>query len=1166
MLCLACRHENRLDARFCGACGQSLSAICAACGSSNPPDSRFCDACGAPLAGGVLPRVQHPSPKTYTPAHLAQKILTTRSALEGERKQVTVLFVDVVGSTALASHLDPEEVHGVMGRALELMLAEVHRYEGTVNQFLGDGIMALFGAPIAHEDHAQRALHAALAIVKALAPLNEELQRTRRLTLTVRQGLNTGVVVVGSIGDDLRMDYTAVGDTTNVAARLQQASTPGAILISEPTQRLVKGYFQLKSLGELSVKGKPEGIAAWEVLVANLTKARLDVQSERGLTPFVGRERELQTLSESFAKAKGGNGQVVLLAGEAGLGKSRLLMEFRRRLGEEATWCEGRALSFGRTMAFHPLVDMLRRVYGIEETDAEADIIDKIERAVLRLGEDLRPTLPFLRYMLSVDPGKPSVLAMDPQLRRSEIFDALRRCLLRAAELKPQVIVFEDLHWMDQASEEFLRYLLDSVPATRVLLILTFRPEYAYPLGQRSYQTWLNLSPLSSDDSARMATALMAGQSAPDELREAIFRKAEGNPFFVEEVIKSLQEIGALRKDGARNVLDRPIHEIVVPDTIQDVLMARIDRLGEEPKRALQLAAVIGREFARRLIDRLAEIQERTDSVMSELKALELITETSLFPELAYMFKHALTQEVTYGSLLVKRRKDLHRLIGLAIEDLYADRLAENYGMLAYHFSRGEEWGKALDYLLKAAQKAANSSANREAIALYDQAQEAAEHLDEAARTAKVIGMHEAKGGLYILLSEPRRSRDELDRARHLAKKVGDRAREGRALAGMGFASVMAHDFDRAQEESTQAKLIGDSLNDNTVLVPAQLGLGWLNLVLGRTDAARKSFSGLEELSRDTGDAFHGSFAIGMIALIDRFDGHYVAADRRTSHGAHIARGGNAPLGLITNTWAGALSATEQGEYDKAFELYGESGTLAQKIGDEFFYLRNLNSLGWLYLEVGDVKSALDFNRRAAEASRKRGDPEIIANAELNLADTLLSLDDWSAAHAVLEGVYRLVKNPSTSDWMKWRYSQHLFASLGESWLARGDPAKAVEFGDQCLLLANRYNSPKYVARARRLKGEAALACGQWDEAQRLLNDTLAMAERLAYPTLLWKTHATLGRLHTALRRPEEALESFQAASAVLDRMKSKTKHPNLRSSLDTSPYFAQIQDLIRVV
>jgi class 3 adenylate cyclase/tetratricopeptide (TPR) repeat protein len=1110
--------------------------------------------------------VQHASPKAYTPAHLAHKILTTRSALEGERKQVTVLFVDVVGSTALASHLDPEEVHGVMGRALELMLAEVHRYEGTVNQFLGDGIMALFGAPIAHEDHAQRALHAALGIVKALAPLNEELQRTRRLSLTVRQGLNTGLVVVGSIGDDLRMDYTAVGDTTNVAARLQQASTPGAILISEPTQRLVKGYFQLRSLGELSVKGKPEGIAAWEVLAANLAKARLDVQTERGLTPFVGRERELQILRESFAKAKGGSGQVVLLAGEAGLGKSRLLMEFRRRLGEEATWCEGRALSFGRTMAFHPLVDMLRRVYGIEQTDAEADIIDKIERAVVRLGEDLRPALPFLRYVLSIDPGKPSVVAMDPQLRRGEIFDALRRCLLRAAELKPQVIVYEDLHWMDQASEEFLRYLLDSVPATRVLLILTFRPEYAYPLGQRSYQTWLNLTPLSSEDSARMAEAVMAGQSAPNELRELIFRKAEGNPFFVEEVLKSLQEIGALRRDGARNVLDRPIHEIVVPDTIQDVLMARIDRLGEEPKRALQLAAVIGREFARRLIDRLAEIQERTDGVMSELKAMELITETSLFPELAYMFKHALTQEVTYGSLLVKRRKDLHRLIGLAIEDLYPDRLAENYAVLGYHFSRAEEWNKAFDYLLKAAQKAANSSANREAIALYDQAQEAAEHLDEAARTASVIGIHEAKGGLYILLSEPKRSRDELDQARHLAQKLGDRAREGRALAGMGFASVIAHEFDRAQEESTQAKAIADALNDNSVLVPAELSAGFLHEVLGRTDEARKSFAVVEELSRKSGDAFHESLALCSMALMDRWEGHYIAADRRSSHSVQVARDSNAPLGLIVNTWIAALGATEQGEYDKAFELYGESAALAQKIGEEFYYLRNLNSLGWLYLEVGDVKSALDFNRRAAEASRKRGDPEIIANAELNLADTLLSLGDWSAAQEVLDGVYRLVKNPSTSDWMKFRYSQHLFASLGESWLARGDPAKAVEFADQCLLLANRYNSPKYVARARRLKGEAALACGQWDEAQRLFNDTFAIAERLAYPTLLWKTHAALGRLHTTLRRPEEALKSFQAANIVLDQMKSKAQHPSLLSSFAISPYVAQIQNLIRAV
>ena len=333
---------------------------------------------------------QDRAPLSYTPQHLADKILTSRSALEGERKQVTVLFVDVSGFTSLSERLDPEEVHGLMNRAFELMLTEVHRYEGTVNQFLGDGIMALFGAPIAHEDHAQRAVHAALGIRKALEGYQEELRNSLGISFQVRQGLNTGLVVVGSIGNDLRMDYTAVGDTTNVAARLQAVADPGRIVISEATHRLVGGYFYTRSLGELSLKGKAEPVGAWEVISAQVARTRLDVEAERGLTPFIGRDRELQLLLECFEKAKAGHGQVVFIVGEPGIGKSRLLLEFRRRLGDEATWLEGRSMSFGRSMAFHPLIDMLRRNFRIEEGDAEGTIVTKIERGVLRLGEDLR--------------------------------------------------------------------------------------------------------------------------------------------------------------------------------------------------------------------------------------------------------------------------------------------------------------------------------------------------------------------------------------------------------------------------------------------------------------------------------------------------------------------------------------------------------------------------------------------------------------------------------------------------------------------------------------------------------------------------------------------------------------------------------------------------------
>ncbi|MBI2156412.1 MAG: AAA family ATPase, partial [Candidatus Rokubacteria bacterium] len=475
MQCPGCQAQNRQGAQFCHACGTPLDAACPACGARLEAGSRFCDACGSQVGVTAKPGPRFESPGSYTPKHLAEKILTSRSALEGERKQVTVLFVDVSGFTSISERLDPEDVHRFMTRAFELMLAEVHRFEGTVNQFLGDGIMALFGAPIAHEDHGQRAVHAALGIRKALDGYQEELQKKRGITFQVRQGLNTGLVVVGSIGTDLRMDYTAVGDTTNIAARMQQAADRSRILISDATHRLVEGYFYTRPLGELSLKGKAEPVSAWEVIAARTARTRLDVVAEHGLTPYVGREREMRLLFECFEKARAGQGQVVFIVGEPGIGKSRLLYEFRRRLGDEATWLEGRCISFGQSIALHPVIDLLKRSFRIEEGDTEGTIAKKIERSVLLLGEDLRPIVPYLRYLLSVDPGDSTVLTMDPQQRRGEIFDALRRLLARASEVRPQVRVHEDCHWMDKATEGSLLFMVDSIPNNRILDIFTYR-------------------------------------------------------------------------------------------------------------------------------------------------------------------------------------------------------------------------------------------------------------------------------------------------------------------------------------------------------------------------------------------------------------------------------------------------------------------------------------------------------------------------------------------------------------------------------------------------------------------------------------------------------------------------------------------------------------------
>lgn len=1161
MQCPRCGHDNPAGVKFCGECGTRLEALCPACRATNPPTNRFCHECGEPLTT-ALPATTFASPQAYTPKHLAEKILTTKSALEGERKQVTVLFTDISGFTSLSERLDPEDVHQLMTRAFELMLAEVHRYEGTVNQFLGDGIMALFGAPIAHEDHGQRAVHAALGIRKALQGYQEELRDRQGMSFQVRQGLNTGLVVVGSIGSDLRMDYTAVGDTTNVAARLQQVADPGRIVISEGTHRLVGGYFHTRPLGELALKGKVEPVRAWEVISARVARTRLEVEAERGLTPFAGRERELRLLFECFEKARAGHGRIVFLVGEPGIGKSRLLTEFRQRLGDEVTWLEGRSVSFGQSIPFHPLIDLLRRNFRIEEADTEGTIVTKIERGVLLLGEDLRPILPYLRYLLSVDPGDPAAMTMDPRQRRAEIFDALRRLTVRACEVRPQVFAFEDLHWMDKATEECLLFIADSVPASRLLLILTYRPGYGHPFGERTYHTRIALTSLSTEDSIRMAQTMLATEDLPEPLTTLIARKAEGNPFFVEEVVKSLQEIGALRQAGDRTVLAKPLEEVFVPDTIQDVIMARIDRLDEAPKKTLQLASIIGREFTRRLLDRIADIRGRTEEFLRELKAIELIYEKSLFPELAYMFKHALTHEVAYNSLLVQRRKELHRLIGLAVEELYADRLAEQFEVLAHHFSRAEVWAKALDYLLKAAEKAARAFAVREALALYDQALEAASRL--GADVTTLMRIHQAKANHYFAVGEFEHSRAEGERLLDLARQAGDRQSEAAALAWTSFATLWAQDFDGAESYARQAIEVAAQVGARSALAGAYLTIGHMHALTARHDEAREELAQALTISRSAGDVVRQSLTLMMTGVLRNWTGAFREAADLTAEGVRLAREHHLLFPLLRNLWAHGAILTGMGDYDGALAMLEEGLALAEKVGDEAYIPRYVNTLGWLYLECEDLNRALELSGTAAQSARDWHHAvgvEMTAYAEINRGDAFMAKGDLLLAQEVLDEVHHIVHNPVTHPWMKWRYATHCFVSLGEFWLARGDPAKARDFADQALEIATRTNSRKYLVRTWRLRGETALARRQWNDAEEALRRAVSVAEAISNPPQLWKTYAALGRLHAETNKPDHARQAYRAARVVIDQIRGTLRHPQLRTSLETAPLVRRVYE-----
>jgi tetratricopeptide (TPR) repeat protein len=525
------------------------------------------------------------------------------------------------------------------------------------------------------------------------------------------------------------------------------------------------------------------------------------------------------------------------------------------------------------------------------------------------------------------------------------------------------------------------------------------------------------------------------------------------------------------------------------------------------------------------------------------------------------MFKHALTHEVAYNSLLVQRRKELHGFIARAIEELYADRLAEHYEILAYHFSKAEEWQQTLEYSLRAAEKATQAFATREAVALYDQALKATEMLGNAADPRTLMEIHQAKSNLYFVLSDFEQSRAEGERLLNLARQAGDRASEGAALAGMGFASLWAHSFDRALDYSREAIEVASAADAKPVLAGAHFVTAFVHAVTARLDRAGTELEQALKISREAGDVLHESLSLCFMGLATNWAGDYAQASRFLSEGLRIARHNNLLVPHLFGLFMHGVTLTGKGDYDAALTMFEEGLALSERVGDEVQRHRMLNCLGWLYMECGDLDRGIDLNRQGAEGARKRADPETIANPEINLGDIFLAKGDLTLAHEFLDGVYRLLKNPGTSEWMKWRYSTHLFASLGELWLARGDYTKAREFAGQCLDIATRTNSRKYLVRGLRLQGEIATARRHWDDAEGALREAVMIAETVGNPTQLWKTYLAAARLKDLLNRRDDARVGYQKARQVVDRVRATLQNQSLRISLERSPIIQRIYD-----
>ena len=1083
MRCPSCGYENPDDAHFCGDCGGAieLKVECPACAAENPAGQRFCNSCGQVLTAAEPAPAAGREPREYVPDHVAAKLEASAGTLEGERKQVTVLFADVQGSMDLAGSVDPEAWRTVMDGFYGLICEEVHRFEGTVNKFTGDGAMALFGAPIAHEDHAAQACYAALHLRDRLHDYSAEIRREHGLGFLVRMGLNSGEVVVGSMGRDLDLDFTAIGNTVGLAARMEALAEPGKPCLAASTASLVAGYFELEDLGEVAVKGVEGPIRTHALLGVGTARTRLQAAGPQGLSRFVGRDEELAALEAALEQADRA-GQVVGVVAEAGFGKSRLCQEFVelcRARGIQVT--EGRGVAHGRRIPLLPVIEMMRAYYGVEEQDDARAAREKIAGRLLLLDESFRETLPVVFDFLGVpDPDNPPPAQMNPEARQRALFGVVRRLVEARAGEGVGVLLVEDLHWLDPGSEAFLENLVESLPGSRTLLVANFRPEYRSGWTQRSYYQQLPLLPLSPDAITALVEDLIGGDPSLDGVAELLAERTGGVPFFIEEVVQGLVEDGTLEGERGAYRLTHSIDEIAIPPTVQAVLAARIDRLPEREKAVLQSASVIGREFSEPVLRQVTGLPEHElGEALSALRAAELVYEKSLYPEAEYAFKHPLTEEVAYRSQLGKRRARVHASVADAITELYPERHEELAGLLANH------WEQARDPL-----QGARWSARAATWAGKHHPADALRHWRRVkALASEAEDSEEARGlllasCLWILQLAWRLGVDEaeieavFEEARELAEGSGDESSMALVLLAHGIAVGMTGDIERALAMTQRARQLGIEAGNRAVEVAA--GPPYWLYMAGRVGEAAADLEG--RLDRYEGDPAIGRDILGFSPYI------------------------------WSLMWLGVSLLPEQGRLEEARRFRDRALALAEAEDDR-------ENLGWIHQNWGNLayasgepEDALDHARKGVDIAERLGTSFSRATSYLTMAGAVQLRGDWAEAAAWAERSLDLIRSTRTG----LPYEGFLLMMLAECAFELGDVAGARKRADEAVQATQRLRTRGTEARARMILGRCLLAAGATGAARAEVETALALAREGGLATTEAMIHEALAEVAAA--------------------------------------------------
>jgi class 3 adenylate cyclase/tetratricopeptide (TPR) repeat protein len=1096
MKCSRCSEDNLAGARFCGACGERLEVACPACGFANPPAGRFCTECGGPLAASD-PRFG--APAAYTPGHLAGRIRTTRAAVEGERKHVTILFADLKGSMELLAERDPEEAGHILDPVLERMMEAVHYFEGTVNQVLGDGIMALFGAPLAHEDHAVRACYAALRMQEAVARYGAEIQRARGVSVAIRVGINSGQVVVRSIGNDLKMDYSAVGESTHLASRMEQLAQPGTIMISGRTAQLAEGYIEVKTHPLTRVKGLSSPVEVFELVGASPVRSRIHAAAARGLTRFIGRDAEFAQLGTALARARDGHGQLVAIAGEPGVGKSRLVWEFLHTARAEG-WqvLEASALSYGRERPYLPVIALVHAALG----DGEA--LDAPRRVAAALGGEPPARLAFpLLALVDAAFDDTDWKELEPDERRRRTLEAVKHLLLTLARSAPTCVVVEDLHWVDAETQAVLDSLVESLPAARLLLIVTYRPEYQHGWGGKTYYGQVRIDALAADGAARLLDALLGTDPSLARLKTRLIERTEGNPFFLEESVHHLVETRALAGPPGAYRATGDTHDPHVPATVQAVLAARIDRLAPADKHVLEAAATIGKDVSAALLRAVSDTPAGVfEQSLARLRAAEFLYESRLFPEVEYTFKHALTLEVALGTLLREQRRRLDARIVEAIERGDPERRTAMLDRLAHHALRGEVWGKALAYCREAGERAAARSAHRAAARAFEQALEALGRLPSTRVTREEsVDIRLALRYSLSPLGEFGRMLEELQEAEKVATELGDELRLGRVCSFLANYYTIMLDFRRAIEYGRRALDIAERHGDVAL------------------DAVASSFLALAHHTRAEYPAAIELARRNVVALRD---------------GRELSRYGAALLPAVYSRVVLAWCLTEVGQFDDAVTAGHDAVAIAERAEHPYSVIFGCLGLGVALHRRGEFVAALRPLERAHALAQTAEAPGIFGMVAAATATAYSRLGRGEEAITLLEQAieHAIARRDPWGHWLRT-------GGLAEALVATGRV-------DEALPLAERAVDLTRFARARGQEGWALLLVGETaaaqapplgERAEAAFRESLALAESTGMRTLEARCWLGLALDHARAGRSDAARDAGARARALFDAL-----------------------------